>query len=202
MIKNLIILSSLLLFACKSNTQKEIDVVTSNDTTITEDEQVKHRFTDLAGKVFDGGSRHLFIDSTCSFYFACDCCADRLVFNPDSTFYDVSTCIADDYFRTGKYSLSGNTLTLDYNKVCIINEYNWEHEMDSSAIDYFLKDTVITPSPLKYTAQAFCSDRYTFSLKMKDDNRDDYEHMLSLSSKDYQQEIQKLSDIGFLNLLK
>jgi hypothetical protein len=108
-------------------------------------------FSDLAGKVFEIGSATHFTD-TCAFYFECDCCAGDLVFNADRTFYVLDHCMSDKSLASGNYALNKGTLTLSYNGICVFRKYNWENEADTSAVDFFMTDTLVAAKSVRYTA--------------------------------------------------
>jgi len=124
-------------------------------------------YSDLKGKVFAIGSITHFTD-TCAFYFECDCCAGDLVFNPDSTFYVIDHCMADKSLASGKYFINKSTLTLSFSGICISKEYNWENEVDTTAIDFFMTDTITSPSLLTYTT-TFCNNKIKLT---RIDNKD------------------------------
>lgn len=113
----------------------------------------------LSNKTFEIGSSTHFTD-TCGFYFECDCCAGDLIFSSDSTFYSIDYCMSDQSVSEGTYKFSGNILTLNYSGICVSEVYNWENEMDTAAVDYFIKDTLIKPHSIKLTAE-LCNNKLT-----------------------------------------
>ena len=100
-------------------------------------------------KVFDLGSKSLFTD-TCDFYFACDCCSGDLVLKSDLFFYEANYCMADVGLRHGSYEILNDTLTLNFDVTLVKKEYNWENEVDTSAVDYFVKDTLLILPSRRY----------------------------------------------------
>lgn len=96
---------------------------------------------ELANKAFEEASPIHFTDS-CKFYFECDCCSGKILFHSDSSFYLLDYCMSDLSVSVGMYKIIDNILKLNYSGICVSLEYNWENEVDSSAVDYFLKDTI------------------------------------------------------------
>lgn len=127
---------------------------------ILKDNSTPVNLTNLAGQIFEVGSKADFTDS-CSFYFECDCCYGHLVFNPDSTFYNQDVCVADLAMTIGKYSFANNTLTLEYSGRYISQIYNWDHETDTTLNEYSYTDTTIQPFVKKYLAYS-CNAKIAF----------------------------------------
>lgn len=98
----------------------------------------------LVNKAFAEGAIHHFKDQ-CSYDFECDCCSGKILFNEDSSFYHMSFCMSDMDVSEGEFYLLGDTLFLSYSGYCVSQEYNWENEVDTSAVDYFLGDTIFEP---------------------------------------------------------
>ena len=107
---------------------------------------------DLQNKMFDIGDKSHFTDS-CSFYFECDCCSGNLIFNSDSSFYYKSYCVADVSFTNGQYSISNDTISLHFSGHSTTEAYNWDHEIDSSAVEYYITDTTFTPTTYNYRVE-------------------------------------------------
>lgn len=106
-------------------------------------------FDDLKSRVFKTGApRHL--TDSCEFYFACDCCAGHLIFNDDSTFYRLDYCMSDENLTFGTYILNGAYVELSYSGRCVSKDYNWANETDTSEVDFFFKDTVLSPTNVTY----------------------------------------------------
>ena len=137
--------------------------------------------TDLAGRIFEVGSKSDFTDS-CSFYFECDCCYGNLIFNSDSTFYNEDICVADLTMTIGKYSIWENVLTLQYSGKYVSRIYNWDYDTDTTVTQYFYKDTVLQPVTKKYLAYS-CNSKMLFKndepadeimLESRNDNTDSF----------------------------
>ena len=101
------------------------------------------------GRIFEMGSKTHFTD-TCAFYFECDCCSGDLVLNPDQTFYEIDHCMVDKSLLHGQYKFKNDTLTLNFDGICVKREYNWENEVDTSAVDFFVTDTIFEPFTHQY----------------------------------------------------
>lgn len=124
---------------------------------IPKENQTRILTGDLKRKIFEIGSKTHFTD-TCAFYFECDCCSGNLVLNSDQTFYEIDHCMADESLLHGQYSFEDDTLTLDFDGICVRREYNWENEADTSAVDFLITDTVLESfTQLYYTTQ--CENR-------------------------------------------
>ena len=106
---------------------------------------------DIKPMIFEVGSKSLFTD-TCAFYFACDCCSGNLVLNSNLSFYEINYCQADISLNHGSYEFLRDTLTLNFDGTSVRKEYNWANEVDTSAIDYFITDTLLNPFTRRYTA--------------------------------------------------
>jgi hypothetical protein len=103
----------------------------------------------LTGKVFETGAVYHFTDS-CKFYFECDCCAGELAFSSGSDFYALDFCISDQTLVSGTYEICGDSLMLRNNGISISKNYNWENEVDSTAIDFLYTETFFEPSTYPY----------------------------------------------------
>ena len=96
---------------------------------------------DFSGKVYaDGDLMHF---SGCDYMFECDCCSGKYVFVNDSVFYSVAFCVSDLDVSRGKYVVKNDRITFSFGEECISRNYNWEREMDSTAVEYFFSDTII-----------------------------------------------------------
>ncbi|WKN44421.1 hypothetical protein [Tunicatimonas pelagia] len=50
----------------------------------------------------------------------------------------------------GNYEIFNDTLTLNFDGICIRKEYNWANEVDTSAVDYFITDTLLSSFTHRY----------------------------------------------------
>ncbi len=116
---------------------------------------------DLKQKVFEIGSKIHFTDS-CSFYFECDCCSGKIVFNSDSTFYYLGSCAADLTARKGYYTWKNDTLQLTYMSLSVSRLYNFENETDTSATDFIISDTNVEETVINYSV-SLCDNRILLS---------------------------------------
>lgn len=72
-------------------------------------------------------------DSTnCKVYSACDCCSENVVFLNESEFVTISYCQGNEGYFKGKYVILDSTLQLNFNSSYVLNEYNWEYELDTT----------------------------------------------------------------------
>lgn len=115
------------------------------------------RRANLENKVFEFGSKTHFTDS-CSFYFECDCCSGELLFGRDSTFYYLDHCMSDETARKGIYFIENGQLKLEYGKQCVSRKYNYQNELDTSAVDYFISDTLVKEFSITYSA-SICENK-------------------------------------------
>ncbi len=141
-----VLLLAVFIISCKSETEcKKSEQERKNDT-ITKVHQHLNRIIsdttiDLRNRVFEFGSAtHL---NDCSFYFECDCCSGEFLFKPDYTFYYVDHCIGDLTVTRGTYHVNNNYVYLSSDSIRIHELYNWEHENDTSAVEYILTDSII-----------------------------------------------------------
>ena len=68
----------------------------------------------------------------------------------------------------GKYSIEDNQLILNYSGQIRSKEYNWEYEVDSTQIEYFLKDTTVTPWIDTYEIKS-CNNKLALISKRSED---------------------------------
>ena len=72
-------------------------------------------------------------DSTnCKVYSACDCCSENVLFLNEHEFITISYCQGNESYFKGKYVILDNTLQLNYDSSYVLNEYNWDHEFDTT----------------------------------------------------------------------
>lgn len=91
-----------------------------------------------------------YLTDSCSLYFACDCCSGELIFNSDSSFYYIDYCMSNQFIRKGTFSVYDGQVDLFYDEKCVYKQYNYENEIDSSAIDYFISDTIFNELKISY----------------------------------------------------
>jgi len=169
-VQYLIVLSFLIL-SCRQNKEGQAnnnqpDSVSTTSLVDTSFKTVELKYADLSEKAFDIGSVAQLTDS-CAFVFDCDCCAGELIFNKDSTFYYVDYCEGTTSVMDGKYLVEKNSVTLNYSGHYVSNEYNWERETDTLAVEYLTRDTVFEASSYKYYSEQ-CGER----LKLTRENRE------------------------------
>lgn len=93
---------------------------------------------ELNGKVYLFGVQ--FNEDACQALVPCDCCAAHLSFLNNTEFISTSYCMGSESFRKGTYTLAGDNLFLRYQRGCVVKEYNWESEVDSTLSEkYFIK---------------------------------------------------------------
>jgi len=185
-----LLLTALVLFACGQEKKEEAInsslAAVSTPTQLSEPtpaylaEALDIQMADLQNVVFETGSNHHSTD-TCAFYFECDCCAGKLTFNPDSTFYALDFCMADETMTTGTYSITDKILTLAYNGVCVSKEYNWARESDSTAVEFIMKDTLVSAFSTKYYAK-LCNDKRML-VQIENDPKDEAEVAIATKEK-------------------
>ena len=115
------------------------------------DEKTEIIGSDLQGKVFEIGSKTHYTDN-CSLYFECDCCSGELIFNSDSTFYYIDYCMSDETVRKGNFILENNICVLEYGAECVMKKYNFDRELDTTAVEYFKTDTILKTITVEYLA--------------------------------------------------
>lgn len=72
-------------------------------------------------------------DSTnCKVYSACDCCSENVVFLNERKFITISYCQGNEGYYKGKYVILDSTLQLNYESSYVLNEYNWDYELDTT----------------------------------------------------------------------
>lgn len=147
--KNLKFLIVLIFVSCGQSTIRTEEIEYKEPEEVSNEQNNYFSYSDLANKVFYVGSVTHFTDS-CAFYFECDCCAGQYIFNEDSSFYLTDFCVGDQTLTKGKFNITADTLAVNFSGYCVTRNYNWENEVDDSAIDYFFTDTIITPFTLKY----------------------------------------------------
>lgn len=185
----------ILLFGCQ-NEKKESPISPNDNENKLQIENkpepiVSFDYSDLHETIYEHGGFEALTDS-CTFYYECDCCSGTYYFNADSTFYYTSICVADESWTIGYYKIDSNKLILTYSGLWANNEYNWENEMDSTAVDYFKRDTIIESQTGKYFPRK-CKDKLTF--------RTDSELLLK-SDANYKKEIQKVIKSDYIERLK
>lgn len=113
------------------------------------------------GKIFEMGQKSL-LEDNCEFYFACDCCRSELIFDTDSTFYYLGFCMADQTLIKGNYVLGTNQVHLTYGSRHVSKLYNYEREFDSTAIPFFIKDSVFKPATISFDIDS-CDNKIRLS---------------------------------------
>ena len=163
--KNKIVYILILTLICSCQSDPKIKKSEKKESTIKIKAETKKIYeinltkSDVNNKTFKIGSSTYFTD-TCRFHFECDCCSGDLIFSSDSTFYSIGYCMSDQSISEGTYKLNGDILTLNYSGISVSKVYNWEHETDTLAVDYFIKDTINKPHSIKFTAE-LCNNKLT-----------------------------------------
>ncbi len=158
--KHIYIVGILLLSSCGIDKSESVNQTTSRelieDDSVAAEVKVKNEEPlpetyETEPMTFDLGRENLLID-TCAFYYACDCCSGDLILKSDLSFYDVNYCMSDVSLTYGSYELLNDTLTLNFDGTCVKKEYNWANEVDTSAVNYFITDTLLNSSTRQYIA--------------------------------------------------
>lgn len=90
----------------------------------------------------------------CKFQFECDCCYGDLIFKSDYTFYYIDHCMSDMTVTRGFYSIQDSLLILNSDSIKVQELYNNENEIDTSAVDYIISDSIIKPYEVKFAIQS------------------------------------------------
>jgi hypothetical protein len=102
--------------------------------------------------------------------------------------------MSDRTIRGGEYSMRFDTITLDYGQHCVSEIYNFENEIDTSAVDYFVRDTVLKPISIQYLS-TICNNR----IELVDaKNRE----IAIETNSDYRTAIELLTKEGFIERLE
>lgn len=155
----LIFIIGILISSCgqSNKTEEEVGKMT---TTILE-------IDDLKGKVFEIGSQTHFTD-TCAFYFECDCCSGELLFDSKLNFYYLDYCMSDQTLRKGSYKIENGQLVMNYGAKCVSKKYNYENEIDTSAVDFFMTETIVKEVSITYL-MTLCENK----IKLTDQQNED-----------------------------
>jgi len=97
----------------------------------------------------------------------CDCCSDDLCLIDKKRFFLISYCESDISITTGKYSITSNFLTLNFDTICIDREYNWENEVRQTDSLYFLKTVIIEKKETQFNLTE-CGDNPMLTLNHSD----------------------------------
>jgi hypothetical protein len=163
MIRVTLYLLSFIIFSCqnkqgnlteKVESDSSMTVTSENDLTVTEEELNK---VNITLNVFDVGEPQQFTD-TCAFYFECDCCSGQILFNSDSTFFQVEHCLQGDDVTFGTFRRFENKLMLSYPGKWISKYFNDAYTKGSSAPEYFISDTLLPAKVLTYELSK-CSNK-------------------------------------------
>lgn len=122
---------------------------------------------DFKGKVFEIGNKTHFTD-TCAFYFECDCCSGELLFDTERSFYFLDYCMSDQTLRKGSYKIESGQLILNYGAKSVSKKYNYENEIDTSVVDFFMSDTIVKEISVTYLI-TLCENK----IKLTDQQYDD-----------------------------
>lgn len=144
----LIIIIGILINSCSQSEVKDLSSTSQSEklgkTTFA------FEIDDLKGKIFEIGSKTHFTD-TCAFYFECDCCSGELLFDSEISFYYLDYCMSDQTLRKGTYKIENGQLVLSYGAKCVSKNYNYENEIDTSAVDFIMTDTIVKEISVTYS---------------------------------------------------
>ncbi|SFT40125.1 hypothetical protein SAMN05216474_0355 [Lishizhenia tianjinensis] len=189
----LIFVLAIITSSCGQGTKTEIeDVKEITTTSQPEKNQTKTNeieIDDLKGKVFEIGSKTHFTD-TCAFYFECDCCSGELIFEPGMSFYYLDFCMSDQTLRKGNYKIENGYLVMNYGTKCVSRQYNYQNEIDTSAVDFFMTDTIVKEITVTYS-MTLCEN------KIKLTNQHHEEVAIEVKS-NFSESIKYLNSEGFL----
>ncbi len=161
-----LIFTLLILFSCTTKTEKNLtntpikEIIEATDSIKKEPEKILPIINDtivkienpvLKNKSFEAGNKTHFTQD-CKFYFECDCCASDLIFNSDSTFYFLDYCMSDTSLRKGTYNIENTRILLNFDETCVKKEYNYENEIDTTAIDFITTEKVVEKVTTEYFA--------------------------------------------------
>jgi len=73
----------------------------------------------------------------------CDCCSSDLCLIDKKRFFLISYCVSDMDITSGKYSISNDFLTLNFDTTSIERKYNWDYEFSQTDSMYFLREEKI-----------------------------------------------------------
>jgi hypothetical protein len=186
--RNIFIVIILVIFTSCEHSSKKAGVQSYS----SDSQETKINF---AKTVFEKGEAQSFTDS-CKFYFQCDCCSGKIIFNSDSSFYEISYCEANEGVVYGYYSVSNNFIILKYSGLSASTEdiEAYQENSNSSMPKYFNKDT-ITKSSTYRCKISFCGEK----IKLTGDDKKE----ISISTKDsYLEAIKDLEKQDYIKRLK
>ena len=141
----------------KTETEKVKKLITTSQSDKARTTTTEFEIDDLKGKVLEIGSKTHFKD-TCAFYFECDCCSGQLLFDSEMSFYYLDYCMSDQTLRKGNYTIENGQLVMNYGAKCVSRKYNYENEIDTSAVDFFMTDTIVKEISVTYSI-TFCENK-------------------------------------------
>jgi hypothetical protein len=149
----------------------------------------QHHF---AHSVFDMGEKSA-LTPECTFYFECDCCANQLVFDSDSTFVVVAPCTQDVSVSYGNYEVKDNQLYLHYSgkwteRYIVSDEPN-------KAPEYAYRDTLVPAHTEVFTPEV-CKTTTLFTEQSNANIK------LLRSQQSKEEQLEYLKEVGLLDKLK
>lgn len=167
-----IFITGFLIISCgqssKTESEEKVEeVTTSSQPNKEHSPAAEFKIDDLEGKVFEIGSKTHFTD-TCAFYFECDCCSGELLFDSNLSFYYLDNCLSDQTLRKGSYKIENGKLVLNYQAKSVSRKYNYENEIDTSAVDFFITDTIVKEISITFL-MTFCENK----VKLTDQQHED-----------------------------
>lgn len=161
-----------LISSCGQSTKTETEEKVRELTTKSQVKKARTTTTefeidDLKGKVFEIGSKTHFTD-TCAFYFECDCCSGELLFDSEMSFYYMDYCMSDQTLRKGNYKIENGQLVMNYGAKCVSRKYNYENEIDTSAVDFFMTDTIVKEISVTYL-MTLCENKIKLTDQLHED---------------------------------
>jgi hypothetical protein len=146
--------------------QEFLDSKTISSDTIAPVIYLSDTTIEFRNKVYEFASKtHL---DNCNFNFECDCCYGDLVFSPDSNFYYVDYCVEATTVTKGSYSIVNGFLVIKSEGIKVQELYNFENDVDTSAVDYFITDSIMEPYQIRFAIQSCESNIKLIDIKEPD----------------------------------
>lgn len=84
------------------------------------------------------------------------------LFASESTFYSLSYCMSDESLSKGNYKIENGQLVLNFGAKCVVRSYNYENEIDTSAVDFYMTDTLVQEISRTYEMK-LCENKIAFT---------------------------------------
>lgn len=134
--KFLFVVLAFALLSCNENSSVKTEkqpVITQPVSVQMPDKVMENEF---AGKLFLLGQG---FSNRCQIENQCDCCNSELLFLNSEEFVYNSLCEGSEYVVKGKYEVNDKVLIMHFAPLAVSYEYNWEQEVDSTAVAFFTK---------------------------------------------------------------